>query len=194
MKAKSIKGNSTEEIRKEMEKSISNGFNPNLAITFSSVKQDINAIRELLNKNDIVIFGVTSAGEFIDRDFTSGSIAILLLEINSALFRLYFEEAAGQETQLKARQLAEEALKQFKNPAFIVAGSGLTVDGELIIRGIEDAAGMDTTIYGAMAGDDLQMTSTFVFSNTNSSNEGIIILAFDGDRIDFKGRATCGIK
>jgi hypothetical protein len=194
MKAKSIKGKSLQDIQKAVEENTTDGFRPNLAVVFSSAKQDNESISEIFDKLGVVVFGVTTAGEFIDGDFGNESTAILLLELDPSLFELYFEESAEEDTREKSRNLAEQALKRFNNPAFIVAGSGLRIDGEFIIRGIEDAAGLDTTIYGAMAGDDLKMTDTFVFSNGKSSNRGIIMLAFDGDRIDFKGRATSGVK
>ncbi len=194
MKAKSIKGRSLQEIQKGIEESISEKFNPILAVVFSSVIQDNGSISKILDKLGIIVFGVTTAGEFIDGDFGHESTAILLLELDPSLFELYFEESAEENTREKAKNLAQRALKRFNNPAFIVGGSGLRIDGEFIIRGIEDAAGMDTTIYGAMAADDLKMRETFVFSNGKSSNKGIIMLAFDGDRIDFKGRATSGVK
>lgn len=194
MKAKSIKGNTTEDIKKELALSMADGFKPTLSIVFSSISRDNEGITTLLEQYGISTFGCTSAGEFIDGDYTNNSTSILLLDVNPDFFNLYFEESAGEDTQIKASNLAEQALNDFQNPAFIVAGSGLTIDGELIIRGIEDAAGKDTTIYGAMAADDLQMSNTLVFSNTNSSNEGIAMLAFDGNKVEFKGRATCGIK
>ena len=146
MKANSIKGNSAKEIQEKLEKILTNDFEPNLAIVFSSVSRNNNAIVNILDKNAITVFGSTTAGEFIDGDYGNNSTAILLLEINPAFFKLYFEESAKNETQVKAQNLAKQAVNQFNNPAFIVAGSGLTVDGELIIRGIEDAAGTDTTI------------------------------------------------
>jgi len=194
MKAKSIKGKSLEEIQKAIEESTVDGFRPNLAIVFSSVMQDNASISKILDELGIIVFGATTAGEFIDGDFGNKSTAILLLEIDSSLFELYFEESAEDKTRQKAKNLAELALIRFSNPAFIVAGSGLQIEGEFIIRGIEDVAGPDTTIYGAMAADDLKMTETFVFSNGRTSNKGIIMLVFDGDRIDFKGRATSGVK
>lgn len=194
MKAKSIKGKSLQDIQNAVEESTMDGFRPNLGIVFSSVMQDNESISKILDKMGIIVFGATTAGEFIDGDFGNESTVILLLEIDPSLFKVYFEEFAEDNTRDKARKLAEQALKRFSNPAFIVAGSGLRIDGEFIIRGIEDAAGADTIIYGAMAADDLKMTDTFVFSNGKSSNAGIIMLAFDGDRIDFKGRATSGVK
>jgi len=194
MKAKSIKGKSLQEIQTVLQESMEDGFKPTLAVVFLSVEQDRNTICNLLSEKDIVVFGATTSGEFIDGQFSNGGTAVLLLEISSELFSLLFEPEAEKDTRIKARKLTEEAMEQFKNPAFIVAGSGLRIDGEFVIRGIEDAAGADTIIYGAMAADDLKMIDTFVFSNGKSSNKGIIMLVFDGDKIDFGGRATSGVK
>lgn len=194
MKTKSIKGKSTKEIQTALQESMADGFKPTLAIIFLSVDQDLQAISKLLSDKDIVVFGATTCGEFIDGQYSTGGTAVLLLEISSDLFSLFYESEAEIDTRLKARKMSELAKEKYKNPAFIVAGSGLRVDGELVIRGIEDAAGKDTTIYGGLAGDDLKMQETFVFTNDKSSNQGIVMLAFDGDKIAFKGRATCGIQ
>ena len=72
MKAKSIKGASTEEIKIALEQNMSDarlpdgqGFKPTLAIVFLSIKQDRDAICELLDKQNIAVFGATTHGEFI---------------------------------------------------------------------------------------------------------------------------------
>ena len=194
MKAKSIKGNTPKEIQTALQESMADGFKPTLAVVFLSAEQDRNAISKLLSENNVVVFGATTCGEFIDGQYSTGGTAVLLLEISSALFSLFYESEAEKDTRIKARKMAKKAMEQYKKPAFIVAGSGLRVDGELVIRGIEDAAGKDTTIYGGLAGDDLKMQETFVFANDKISNQGIAMLAFDGDKIAFKGRATCGIQ
>ena len=59
MKAKSIKGNSTSEIKTALEQSMADGFKPTLAIVFISVKQNREEICELLNNEAINIFGAT---------------------------------------------------------------------------------------------------------------------------------------
>jgi hypothetical protein len=48
MKAKSIQGNSTEEIRLSLLQSMADGFKPTLAIVFISVKQDKEAVCTLM--------------------------------------------------------------------------------------------------------------------------------------------------
>jgi len=52
MKAKSIKGNSTGEIKSALAESLADGFKPTLAIAFISIKQDRKSICKLLDEND----------------------------------------------------------------------------------------------------------------------------------------------
>lgn len=194
MRAKSIKGSSAEIIESELNESLKDGFNPSLAIVFLSVKQDRKAITDLLDNKEITIFGATTAGEFIDGDYTSGATAILLLEIDRSYFKILFEDYRGKDPRNVAKQMSERALIDFSNPAFIVSSSGMFLDGEKIIRGIEDAAGTDKNIWGGKAGDDQIGKDTFVFTNKRSSNQGVIILALNNDRITVKGQAESGWK
>ena len=66
MKAKTIKGRSPEDIQSALQQNMADGFKPSLGIVFISIKQDRNAVCEILNKQEIDIIGATSAGEFID--------------------------------------------------------------------------------------------------------------------------------
>ncbi len=86
MKAKSIKGKSTEEIKAALTETMDGKFKPTLAIVFISVKQDREAISKLLDEKGIQIFGATTAGEFIDGEIKGGSIVMMLLEHESSLF------------------------------------------------------------------------------------------------------------
>jgi hypothetical protein len=194
MRAKSIKGKSPEEIQSALTESIADGFKPTLAIVFLSVEQDRRRITEIMNENGIQFFGATSAGEFIDGNYTKGSVSILLLEIDNSSFKMFFEDYRGKEPRNVAKRLGEKSMQEFKNPAFIITSSGLFLDGEKVIRGVEDAAGKGINIWGGKAGDDLQGKDTFVFTNNNSSNQGILLLAIDNDKISVKGQAESGWK
>lgn len=76
MKAKSIKGNSPEEIKTALGQCMADGFKPTLAFVFISIKQDIETVSNLLDQHGIQIFGATSSGEFIDGDISNGGIAV----------------------------------------------------------------------------------------------------------------------
>lgn len=199
MKAKSIKGNTPSEIKTELEQSMADGFTPTLAIVFISVKQDRDAICELLQKEGIQIFGATTAGEFIDGNIEEGSIVMLLLDMNPAYFKLEFLETSQETAVEDATKLGITGKESFIKPAFIIANSGVTLDGEPFVEGIIQGFGRpsspadgEVTIFGGKAGDDLALEATFVFTNEKSSDTALVALIIDEDKIDVRGIATCG--
>ncbi|MBX2990213.1 MAG: FIST C-terminal domain-containing protein [Bacteroidetes bacterium] len=195
MKAKSIKGNSPEEIRLSLQQSMADGFTPTLAIVFMSIKQDREAVCSLLDNVGISIFGSTTSGEFISPEISEGGIAIMLLDLNPSYFKLVFLETGNSSDYEIAKQLGEEGKKAFSNPAFIiVSGWGTEMDGEQIIKGIEDGFGEGATIFGGMAGDDLTLTGPAVFTLGKSSITGLAALIIDEDKVEISGVATCGWK
>ncbi|SDA87489.1 Uncharacterized conserved protein, contains FIST_N domain [Algoriphagus alkaliphilus] len=194
MIAKSIKGTSLEEIKSALQQSMSDGFSPTLAIAFVSVKQDRQAICEVLDEAGLAIFGATTNGGFMDDQVVLGEAAILLLDMNPAYFQIYFEEYPQKNYREVAAGIANKALKDFSNPAFLITGSHLETDAEQLLFGFEDVIGKQVNIYGGMAGDDFSFTNQFVFTNTEESKRGIIVLAIDENKIKIKGRATCGWK
>jgi len=194
MIAKTIKGNSPEEIAGLINESITKEFNPVLAIVFMSLKQNCKKVCELLDAKGISVFGATTAGEFISAEIGQGTIAIMLLDVKPAYFKVIFYETGNSSTHEISKRIGTEAKKLFANPAFIIASGGITTDGEKIVAGIEEAVGSDVTIYGGMAGDDLNLTETFVFSNGKISNNGLVAIIIDEDKISLKGLAACGWK
>jgi hypothetical protein len=194
MQAKSIKGNSTEEIKSALQQSMADGFTPTLAIVFLSIKQDRNAISAILDKESIAVYGATTNGEFIDEEIGKGSVAILLLNMNRDHFCIMFDEYPDKNYREKAAGLAKKALKRFAHPAFLLSGSNVETDAEQLLFGFEDIIGKHVNIYGGMAGDDYNFTEQFVFTNNKESSRGFVLLVLDEDKIKIKGRATCGWK
>lgn len=201
MKAKSIKGKSTQEINAVLRETMDGKFKPTLAIVFISVKQDREAISKLLDEKGIQIFGATTAGEFIDGDIEEGSIVMMLLDMNPAYFKLEFLEISPETALEDANKLGVTGKETFSNPAFIIATGGVTLDGEPIVEGIIQGSGKppspadsEVTIFGGKAGDDLALQSTFVFTNGKSKDCALVALIIDEDKIDVRGIATCGWK
>ena len=194
MKAKSIKGKSTEEIQSALQESMADGFKPTLAIIFLSISQNRKDIAEILSKVGVQIFGVTTNGEFTDETPEKLSTAILLLDMNTSYFKISSSEYLQNNFREVDYHLALEAKKQFKNPAFLIAGSNSQTDAEALLQGFVDATNAEVDIYGGMAGDDVTFTKQYVFTNQWESNKGLVVLALDGDNILIKGKATCGWK
>ncbi len=194
MKAKSIKGKSTEEIQAALEQSTADGFKPSLAIVFMSVTQDRDAVCSLLHQEGIQIFGSTTSGEFISSEIGEGSIAIMLFDLNPDYYKVAFQDTDNSNAYQIAKQFGIEAKKTFTNPAIIIACGWLQTDGEDIIKGIEDGFEGELPIFGGMAGDDLALREPIVFTHGKSSTTGLVAIIIDSDKIEIKGIATCGWK
>ncbi len=198
MKAKSIKGKSTEEISAALTESMTDGFKPTLALVFISVKQDIASIVSILDRKNIQIFGATTGGEISGSDISHEAISILLMDMEPANFRILYDDYAGSDVGEVAKAMTEQALTTFARPAFLLSNSiekpqdmGL---GEKIVQSVSHVAGNNITIWGGGAGDDLMFKETFVFNNTNITNKGILMLVLNEDKILVKGRAASGMK
>jgi hypothetical protein len=194
MLAKTIIGNSAGAIESALKESLIQGYKATLAIVFISIKQDREAVCELLHKEDIQVFGSTTSGEFISSDISDGGIAIMLLDINPAYFKVTFQETGSHSAFESAKKFGADGKNTFTNPAFIIASGWLHTDGEEIIKGIEAGFEGEVPIFGGMAGDDLALREPIVFTYGKSSTTGLVAIIIDRDKIDITGIATCGWK
>lgn len=194
MKAKSIRGNNLKEIETAYNQVLADNYEPTLAIVFMSIKQNIDGVSQFLKNDDVVIFGVTTNGEFIDDELGKESITIMLMDLPRDYFHLYFTEYPDRNYLEVAAGIAWKAKEKFHNPVFLLAGSHMETDAEELLLGFQQVVGDDVNVFGAMAGDDFTFKEQFVFTQNQKSSEGMVVLTMDGDKVDIKGRALCGWK
>ncbi|HMU45218.1 MAG TPA: FIST N-terminal domain-containing protein [Chitinophagaceae bacterium] len=199
MKAKSIKGRSPEEIQNALDESLADGFKPTLAIVFISVKQDRKAVCEILKAKEIDVFGATSCGEFINSHQSEGEIVVLLLDLSKELYTIIYEEIGNRSIEEVSIRVAKEALQKFKDPSLIICSTGMNAkgeyfDGESLVKHIDKAIGPDRIFFGGMAGDDMTFTGTYVFTHSNETDDGIVTLVLDSNKIALSGMAITGWK
>ncbi len=199
MKAKSIKGKSPDEIKSALNTSMADGFKPTLAIVFISIKQNRNAVCEILDSEGIDILGATSSGEFIDGFQSQGEIAILLLDMNKDDYCILFEKIGDRSLEESTNHMVKAAFNKFQKPAFIlittlINSDGSLLDGEGLVNYIEKLAGPDITMFGGMAGDDITFTGTWVFIKDKSTDYGMAVLVLDENKIELHGLAFSGWK
>ncbi len=199
MKAKSIRGKSSDEIKSALAENLADGFKPTLAIMFISIKQDRKAVCEIFHNEGIDILGATSCGEFNNGYQSEGAIVILLMDLPRNTYHILYEDFENRTVGEAAAQLAKSALQIFKKPAFIICSTGLSakdglVDGKDLMLSMEKVVGPNVNIYGGMAGDDLTYSGTFAFTYDRESEKGIAALVLDEDKINLHGMAISGWK
>ena len=193
MKAKSITANSVEAIQSSLQQVIADGFSPTLAIVFTSLKHEWQHVQFLLNNKGIAVFGATTATEFTENGIGDTGITLLLLDIDTNYFKIVLKDSDQSSLYEAASGIAATALDSFFNPAFILLAPHTKTPGDDIIKGIMKHAGEDVTIIGGIAGDTIKLEGT-VFTNHESTGNGILCLVLDQDKIEVKGIAISGWK
>jgi hypothetical protein len=148
----------------------------------------------MFTEANISVFGATTNGEFINEDPQKGSVAVLLLDMDTDSFRLYTESFEGNNFRKTSGELAGKAKQVFPEVGFLLVTSGAATDGEEVLQGLQEIAGNEINAYGGAAGDDYGFKNTFVFSNHFDSDKGVVMLAIDEQKVKIKGVATCGWK
>jgi hypothetical protein len=199
MQAKSIKGSSPEEIKTSLQDVMADGFAPTVAIVFISVKQDMKSVCKMLDEKGMDIIGATSSGEFISGHQSIGEIVIMLLDINKNDYCILFEDIGERSIEEAGINMSKAALQKFSRPAFILCSTllstdGKMLDGEALIHSIENAIGPQVNIFGGMAGDDITFTGTYVFTNNQLTDYGLVSLILNQDKISLHGMAHSGWK
>jgi hypothetical protein len=152
-----------------------------------------------LHNEGIDIAGATSSGEFINSHQTEGEIVIMLLNINRDDYCILFGDIGERSLGDAASHMAHAALQKFNKPAFILLSTGFSASGEFLkgetlIRSLEKKLGPQVNIFGGMAGDDITFTGTYVFTNTQSTDYGMVALVLNEDKISLHGMAISGWK
>lgn len=199
MKARTIKGSSIEEIKKALTDALADGYKPTLCILFISIEQDRKAVCELFYDLGIEVIGATSSGEFVENHETTGGIVAMLLDLNRSSYKILFKEIGNDTLKETAQILLKNAYDSFANPAFILltthhSKDEKVIDGEGLIRYIENIAGPDLNLFGGMAGDDLSFTGTFVFNHELETDYGLVALVLDENKVMLRGMAISGWK
>ena len=199
MKAKTIHGDSPEEIWTALLQIMDEDFLPTLAIVFISIKQDRQAVCALFQKEGIQVIGATSSGEFVEGHESKEGIVTMLLDLDPSSFRIILREIGEGSLKKAAGDLLGEAQEAFTKPSFILLSTfhnekGVTIDGESLIHHITEVAGPEVNLFGGMAGDDISFTGTFVFKDSQVTDYGIVALVLDGKKVGLRGVALSGWK
>lgn len=199
MKAKTISGNTPDQLREALEGSMRDGYRPTVAIAFVSVRQDREAVCNMLHEKGIDVMGATSSGEFTEGQQSQGGAVVMLWDLAPEHYTLVYEAIGDGSLEEAAARLAIAARGVFDKPALILCSTLLTadgrvLDGENLIRRLEKTLGPDINMFGGMAGDDITFTGTYVFTHGWSTDYGMIALVLNQSRVAMQGMAISGWK
>ncbi len=177
----------------EVDHAVAAGLRPTLALAFCAPDHDIPALAAALGERGLAVVGATTAGEIADASVLVGACTVMLWEAAPESFAVWAgRRADGETTETVAGRLGRAATARFERPVVLAFASGVRTDGDAVVRGVEAGAGRPLPLFGGLAGDDLRMVETLVFTADGALDDGVAGLVLDGDRYHVEGTATNG--
>lgn len=180
-------------MQSELVEAMRDGFAPTLAIVTLSNMDHVGALQDLFTSQDIALFGLTTANTFTEQGTESAEIVAMLLDIKPAQFRIVLNEYAGSTAYQAGFTTGITGKNTFTHPGFIISPIDFKMSGDEVIRGIIESAGKDATIMGGVAGNPSDFSGC-LFTNTKTTEAGILALVLDLDHIELHGLAVSGWK
>ncbi len=193
MQVKTLKANSAGGIEAQIDNYLAEGFRPTLGILFSSLTVDIDTLSNIFDQKDIDLFGCSTAGEILNDQVFDENVVGLLFDLNKDYYKLNFVDGKEVGGPFKVGKAAGSwARDKYENPALIVGSGGVTIDAEQIVFGLKAGMGREVPIFGGLAGDDLTTRGTYAFWRHGNTDNGIVTLVLDNDKVMVEGMATSG--
>jgi hypothetical protein len=191
MNVKSFSALNTKQLNSQIENYLLSGYKPTLCILFTPVAEEIEDLQSFFTSHQIDLIGCTSAGEIQDDQVFDRSIVCILLDIKKNTYNIFSETTGDASTYKTAFNAGLAAKETFENPGMLLLSGGIAIDAEQLIYGVKDAMGREIPFYGGLAADS-SLAQTKSFSNKFNSNDGIVCLILDTDKVEMKGMATSG--
>ncbi|OGT60103.1 MAG: hypothetical protein A3E85_03340 [Gammaproteobacteria bacterium RIFCSPHIGHO2_12_FULL_45_12] len=177
----------TEAAVKELVETALNGTSPNdikLIFFHTAVGHKGQAIIAAFKKMcpHAELVGCTASG-VIGRERVSEKLrviaAMLMTGEKDEFATVAKDQIFGPNSHDVALAAAQELKNKLPNIKFIsVIASGVNLDADKVIEGIESVFGKDVDIFGGTSGDQMQAKHTFQFHNETEMEHGIILAGF----------------
>ncbi|NLT53896.1 MAG: hypothetical protein GXX79_04870 [Actinomycetales bacterium] len=162
-----------------------------LVIVYSSVRYDLptllRAVRQVTG--EVPLVGSTSAGHLYRDELMPPGHGVVVLALSAGPYRFGVASVTGlgEDSCAAGRELVRAAragLGAGRGPyaAVLVLTDGLTGDQQALLNGVHRVAGAAVPVIGGVAGDDRNLTGTFVFHGDRVLSDAAVAVWIESPR------------
>jgi hypothetical protein len=145
--------------------------------------------QELLDQIDrrvpgLELIGCTTDGELSSEiGFREDSATLILFASDTVDLTTGVGRAMSRDLAGACRSAAEQAqAKTVKRPRlYVTAPEGLTSEGYILTKTLQETVGLDIPIFGALAGDQWRLKNTKQFYGTTVLSDSVPVMLFSGE-------------
>ncbi len=145
-----------------------------------AIHKTIDCINNIFPK-EAVIIGCTTAGEILDgKMYDNATVVATTLFEKSTLKNAYL---SGYENHFEMGQEIARHVIEDDTQAAIIFADGLTINGELLIKGFSTIPQSNPLLAGGMAADDNRFQRTWQFHQNHVFNNGVVAVSLNGTEL-----------
>lgn len=171
-------------------------FIPTLAFVFLSIDLPTNKILRKFKDKNIKILGASSCGELLFDDnnevISDGGIVVTFTDTKYDSFSTKLFDRGELGSIDFGKTIGKYVVGCYNNPSILITASGLSLDGQELVEGIQSITGNETIMFGGLAGDNAKFENTQVFNENSIFENGANVIVFNADNIHLSGLATSG--
>ncbi len=155
------------------------------------VKNDkvLNEVKESYPNSTIV--GCTSAGEILETQVYDDSLVVTAVVFENTPISSHLEKIESPENSYQTGKDLIQKIPSENLKHVIIFSEGIHLNGSELVRGIRENIPANVGLSGGLAGDGISFKETFVFYNGEPIKNGVVAVAFYGDRIQI-GHGSMG--
>jgi hypothetical protein len=169
---------------------------PKAGLLFAAIDFDHQELLDQIDRRlpGLELIGCTTAGELSsEMGFREDSATLILLASDTVDLTTGVGLQISRDLPGACRAATESAkAKTVKRPRlYVTSPEGLTAEGHVLTKTLQETAGMDVPIFGAMAGDQSRLKNTKQFYGTTVLADSIPVMLFSGE-FTFSYGVACG--
>lgn len=164
-----------------------------LAMVFAgTLSHDFTALRTAIAHTGLQAFGASSAGEIADGNILDDGIAAALIDLPRETFQVRAFPCDDADALALGQRVGAWVSSSFDDPAVLLHQSGGLLDGEALLRGINDGIGRPVPIFGGRAAASGNSMNTLSFDHRVVIGQGVVALVLDRTHIRVDAAAAAG--
>jgi hypothetical protein len=165
-------------------------------LLFAAIDFDHQALLDQIDRRvpGLELIGCTTDGELSsEMGFREDSATLILFASDTVDLTTGVGRAMSRDLAGACRSATEQAqAKTVKRPRlYVTAPEGLTSEGHILTKTLQETVGLDVPIFGALAGDQWRLKNTKQFYGTTVLSDSLPVMLFSGE-FTFSYGVACG--
>ena len=152
--------------------------------------ESFESLKALYPNADII--GCSSSGNILGASISQSSMIATAISFEHAHVEVSVQDFSSQDNLYDVSQKLVNGLPKENLQHIFILSDGLTMNGSILAKGVNDAVDADISITGGLAGDGTEFLETWVIANEEGKQNRVVAVGFYGEGLTIESGCYSG--